>query len=524
MKLRTTMTVAALGLSGALLAGCGDDNDDQAQQESQTQSTDQSSGDTAAGGNSMGGSAGSDSGNDDATSEEDMASDDSADTDTEDAPAATSEDDEQVASGGEGPAEQVNLIFGTGGTGGSYYPIGGALKSVFEKSDVVGGVQVVATGASVQNINNITDGLNQIAIVMSDVAYDAVEGQNQFDGNPANIQALAGLYPNVVQVVATADSDIDGIEDLAGKRVGVGKVGSGVEQSAAKVLESAGLSYDDLAQVSHTGYADSVTEMSNGNLDAAFFTSGVPNSSITGLMQSTDVTFVPVEGDVASTLLEKYPYYETYEIPADAAERYDLDEAVDTVAIRNIMIVSGDMREDVAEDLTRRFHDYLESDSVSVGALRQFDPNTMGTDLVVPLNPGAESFYATLDGAAAGQDGADGMDGTDGADGTDGTAGAAGGNGGAGGDGGAGANGGGGDGGDGPGAADVNAVEDANRGGTDGTGAEPSSEANAEAATTPADGATAEPEKGTSAETPEDDIDVEGDSGDENAQDEDPQS
>ncbi|WP_110684814.1 TAXI family TRAP transporter solute-binding subunit [Salinicola aestuarinus] len=478
MKLRTTMTVAALGLSGALLAGCGDDNDEQAQEETQaqTQSAEQSSGENTSAGGS------------------ESSSDDVAQSDTAD---ASAEEDESMASGGEAAAEQVNLIFGTGGTGGSYYPIGGALKGVFEASDVVGGVQVVATGASVQNINNITDGLNQIAIVMSDVAYDAVKGQNQFDGNPADIQALAGLYPNVVQVVATADSGIDSIDDLAGKRVGVGKVGSGVEQSAAKVIESAGLSYDDLAQVSHTGYADSVTEMSNGNLDAAFFTSGVPNSSITGLMQSTDVTFVPVAGDVADTLLEKYPYYETYEIPADAAERYDLDTAVNTVAIRNLLIVSGDMREDVAEDLTHRFHDYLESDKVSVGALRQFDPSTMGTHLVVPLNPGAESFYATLPEAAEDDAAADDAAGEMTAAGDSGEA---------------------------AGAADVNAVEDANQGGTDGTGAEPSSEANAEAATTAADGATAEPEKATSADTPEDNVDVEGDDGEENAQDEDPQS
>ncbi|CAO1667882.1 TAXI family TRAP transporter solute-binding subunit [Salinicola sp. NYA28a] len=444
MKLRTGMLVAALGLSSALLVGCGDDGDDQAKEGDQKQPSSQESSTSQYGGGTP------DSDGSESTNDNDQSSQ------------SGGEDSQQASAGG---GEPVNLIFGTGGTGGSYYPIGGALKSVFEESDLVDGVQVVSTGASVQNINNITDGLNQVAIVMSDVAYDAVKGQNQFEGQPADIETIAGMYPNVVQVVATADSDIQSIADLKGKRVGVGKVGSGVEQSAAKVLESAGLSYDDLAQVSHTGYADSVTEMGNGNLDAAFFTSGVPNSSITGLMQSTDVTFVPVSGDVASTLLEKYPYYENYEIPAGAPERYNLGDAVNTVAIRNIMIVPSSMRDDVAEDLAKRFHDYLESGNVSVGALKQFDPATMNQNLVVPVHPGAQAYYDTL--ASSGGDEAD--------------------------------------------------ISEATA----------SQAANEQAATTDADGAEADPAKQTSAETPEDNAQpTEGSdtSGGDNAQDKEPQS
>ncbi|MCK5931594.1 MAG: TAXI family TRAP transporter solute-binding subunit [Fulvimarina manganoxydans] len=295
-------------------------------------------------------------------------------------------------------AQETNLIFGTGGTSGSYYPIGGALKRVFEDSDAIGDVQVVSTGASVANIQNIQDGLNQVAIVMSDVAYDAVEGKGQFEGNKVDLKAIAGLYPNVVQIVATADSGIKTVADLKGKRVGVGKVGSGVEQSAQKVLEAAGMTYDDLARVSNTGYADSVTDMSNGNLDAAFFTSGVPNSSITGLMQTNDITFVPVDGEVAEKLLAAYPYYESYEIPAGKADAYDLQNTLDTVAIRNMLVVPGSLDDTVAEQLAEKFYAYLKSGNVSVGALTQFDPATMDKGLVAPVHPGAAEFYKTVEG------------------------------------------------------------------------------------------------------------------------------
>ncbi len=303
-------------------------------------------------------------------------------------------------SSSEATADPVQLVFGTGGTSGAYYALGGALKSVLEASPMVRNVQVVSTGASVQNIQNIQDGLNQLAIVMSDVAYDAVNGQNQFDGNPADITAIAGLYPNVVQVVALNNSGINNIEDMAGKRIGVGQVGSGVEASAKIALAAAGLDYDDLARVSHTGYADSVTEMSNGNLDAAFFTSGVRNSNITGLMQSRDIKFVNIDGDTAQKLMEDYPYYQSYTIPAGAAERYDLSEPVNTVAIRNLLIAPASMRDDVAEDLARRFDEYLGSGQVAVGALREVGADTLDQDLILPVHPGAKRYYESREDSA----------------------------------------------------------------------------------------------------------------------------
>lgn len=228
---------------------------------------------------------------------------------------------------------------------------------------------------------------------MSDVGYDAVEGLGKFQDGKVEIQAIAGLYPNVVQVIATKESGIQSIEDLKGKRVGVGKVGSGVEQSASKVLESMGMTYDDLDKVTHTGYADSVQEMKNGSLDAAFFTSGVPNSNITDIMQSMDIVFVPIEGEVAQKLLESYPFYQSYSLPAGDAAKYNLASEVQTVAIKNMIIVSPTLSEDVVYEMTKRFYEYLGTDGVSVGALKQFNRDDMGNNLVVPLHPGAKKFY-----------------------------------------------------------------------------------------------------------------------------------
>ncbi|KGP74181.1 TAXI family TRAP transporter solute-binding subunit [Pontibacillus yanchengensis] len=286
-----------------------------------------------------------------------------------------------------------SLVFGTGGTSGTYYPIGGSLKPIFEESESVGNVTVESTGASVANIQNIKDGLNQMAIVMSDVAHSALNGNGQFEGNETKVEAMAGMYQNVVQVVALEGSGIESIKDLKGKKVGVGKVGSGVEQSAQKVLEAVDLTYDDLGKVTHTGYADSVQEMKNGNLDAAFFTSGVPNSNITDLMQQQDVKFVEIKGDIAKSLKEKYPFYKDYTIPAGEEAKYNLDSKVQTVGIQNMLIVSPDLSEDLVYDLTKRYYEYLGSDEISVGALKQINRDESGNGLIAPLHPGAKKFY-----------------------------------------------------------------------------------------------------------------------------------
>ncbi|WP_409252070.1 TAXI family TRAP transporter solute-binding subunit [Bacillus sp. SCS-153A] len=294
---------------------------------------------------------------------------------------------------GGGETSSQSIVLGTGGTSGAYYAIGGSLKPIFEESESIGNVTVESTGASVANIQNINDGLNQMAIVMSDVAYDALEGVGQFEGSAVDVQALAGMYQNVVQVVALSDSGISSIEDLKGKRVGVGQVGSGVEQSAQKVLEAAGLTYDDMEKVTHTGYADSVQEMKNGTLDAAFFTSGVPNSNITDLMQQNDVQFIEIKGDLADKLMQKYPFYKPFTIQAGDEAKYNLESKVETVGIQNMLIVSKDLSEDVVYDLTKRYYDYLGTDSVAVAPLKEVDRDEMAKGLIAPLHPGAEKFY-----------------------------------------------------------------------------------------------------------------------------------
>ena len=133
--------------------------------------------------------------------------------------------------------------------------------------------------------------------------------------------------------------------------------------------------------------------MKNGNLDAAFFTSGVPNSNITDLMQQNDIVFVEIEGDIANKLMEKYHFCKAFTIPANDETMYNLPEEVNTVGIQNLITVSPALSEDLVYDLTKRYYDYLGSEEVSIRALKQLEREELANELIVPLHPGAEKFY-----------------------------------------------------------------------------------------------------------------------------------
>ena len=148
----------------------------------------------------------------------------------------------------EEPVENVFVSVATGGTGGTYYPLGGAIAKIF--NDNIPGVNANAqsTGASAENVNLISQGEAEIAFVQNDVTYYAWTGTETFDGQDPikNIRGMAMLYPEVIQVIATAESGITNIADLKGKKVAVGAPGSGTEVNARQILAAYGLTYDDL--------------------------------------------------------------------------------------------------------------------------------------------------------------------------------------------------------------------------------------------------------------------------------------
>ncbi|MEG1850233.1 MAG: TAXI family TRAP transporter solute-binding subunit, partial [Oscillospiraceae bacterium] len=224
----------------------------------------------------------------------------------------------------------------TGPTSGIYFPIGGAFSKVL--GDMGYKTSATATGATAENINAILTGQGEIAIAMSDSVIQCVEGFGAYEGDkqPANagdLRAMMGLWPNVCQIVTTADSGIKTFADMKGKKVGVGAPNSGVELNARMMFEAHGMTYED-CKVDYLSYGEAINQMKNGQCDVAFVTSGLGNATISELGVNKEIVFIPVEGDALKNLIKKYPFYVEWTIPKEA---YSTKADTTTAAVMNIM-------------------------------------------------------------------------------------------------------------------------------------------------------------------------------------------
>ena len=161
--------------------------------------------------------------------------------------------------------------------GGIYYPIGGAFATALGNAGYKTSAQ--ATGASVENINLILNGEAEIAISMQDSVMQAYEGFGAFETAEPDLRAMMRLWPNYVQLVTVEGTGIKSVEDLKGKRVGVGAPNSGVELNARMIYEAYGMTYED-SKVDYLSYGEAIDQMKNGQCDAAFVTSGLPNATV----------------------------------------------------------------------------------------------------------------------------------------------------------------------------------------------------------------------------------------------------
>ena len=290
-----------------------------------------------------------------------------------------------------GPAKAqdfINVL--TGGTSGVYYPLGNALSQIYGKALPKAKVTVQATKASVENLNLLQQGKGEIAFTLGDSLSDAWNGVEEagFKTPLKKLRSVAAIYPNYIQIVATAESGIKTLADLKGKRVSVGAPKSGTELNARAVFKGAGLSYSDM-KVQYLGFGESVELMKNRQLDATLQSAGLGVASIRDLATNNDIVVVPVPAEVIQKIGDAA--YVPAAIPANTYKGQTAD--VPAAAVTNVLVTHDGVANDTVYAMTKSMFENLETLSAAHSAGKAISLEKAAMKGPVPLHPGAERYY-----------------------------------------------------------------------------------------------------------------------------------
>lgn len=284
------------------------------------------------------------------------------------------------------------LSIATGGTTGTYYPLGGDIANLFQTviPDVKASAQ--ATGGSADNLRLIDAGEAELGTVQNDVSWFAYSGTDSFaDEQIQSFSVIASLYAEYVQIVTRADSDINCIQDFKGKTISIGAAGSGVYTNAMHVLEAAGLTLDDI-DAQYLSFSESADGLKNKQIDAAFICAGIPNAAITELASTTGVKLISLTDEEVANLIAAHPTYGNLKLPAAT---YGLNEDVNCVVITALLVCSNELDEDLVYSMTKALYEQDGILTHAKAAEITLDSAFVGVG-ELPLHPGAARYYTEV--------------------------------------------------------------------------------------------------------------------------------
>jgi TRAP transporter TAXI family solute receptor len=282
----------------------------------------------------------------------------------------------------------INVL--TGGTSGVYYPLGVAIGKIYSEKIPDVKTQVQATKASVENLNLLEQGRGEIAFTLGDSLKAAWEGDEEagFRKKLTKLRTIGAIYPNYIQIVATADSGIKTLADLKGKTLSVGAPKSGTELNSRAILKAAGMSYKDLGKVEYLPFAESVDLMKNRQLQATLQSAGLGVASLKDLSNSSDITVVAVPKEIVDKI---GPPFVSAIIPANTYKGQDKD--VPTAAVINYLVTSSAVSDDLAYKMTKYVYESIPELQSAHAAAHGIKLETAAAGSPVPLHPGAIRYF-----------------------------------------------------------------------------------------------------------------------------------
>lgn len=283
----------------------------------------------------------------------------------------------------------VNI--GTGGTAGTYYPLGGAMADILNKNVPECNASAQSTGASVANVNLLIQGKVDVAFIQNDIAYYAATGKEMFTGKKVEgLRGLCTIYPEVVQVFTVKGTGIKTIADFKGKAIAVGAAGSGTEANARQIMAAHGVTYKD-CKVRYLSFAEASSALKDGNIDAAFITAGYPTAAVQDLATTKEIEMIPVSDGVAAKLMKQYPFYTKVVIPAGTYNKQTA--AIPAMSVKCMLATTNKVDEKLVYDMTKALYGNLDRMKAAHSAASAISLATAQEGMSIPMAPGAAKFF-----------------------------------------------------------------------------------------------------------------------------------
>jgi TRAP transporter TAXI family solute receptor len=287
-------------------------------------------------------------------------------------------------------ASAQNITLMTGPQGGVWVPLGGQLKSMWEKA--IPGLNVTATpGAGIANVRGVDEGKAQVGFGNSSSTVDGLAGNAPYPKKVTKVCQMANLYPQYFQVVALADAKVNTFADFKGKSVVTQPKGNTGELLTDLTLKLNGLNYQALSKINFQSYTDAVSMMKDGHAQVFTLGTTIPASSVMDLASARDINLVPVDDKTMAALRKQNPGYQRLIVKAGTYPKQDKDVA--QIGYSAHLVVSCDLPEQTVYTMTKAVAANI-GDMASVNkAMAGLTPKEMAADIGVPFHPGAAKFY-----------------------------------------------------------------------------------------------------------------------------------
>ena len=287
----------------------------------------------------------------------------------------------------------VDLIMGTGSSGGTYFALGGAMANAINNKLAADGITITAqsTGASVENINLMQANEMDLGIAMNNVAANGFAGTGAFSAPTTNVKAIGVVYSEVYQIVANANTNAKEVADLKGMRIAIGPAGSGTLGLSELVLSTAGIDPKKDIQPQSDSFGDAATKMKDGHIDAACNVLAVPASSIIEMTTSMKLSYVNISDEILEAIQKDAPYFTRKVIPAGTYP--DQEEDCNTITCKAVLYCRADLDEDVVYKTTKAFYESGDEIAAAHATGKEVQLEGCLDGVTTPIHPGAAKYF-----------------------------------------------------------------------------------------------------------------------------------